>query len=59
MLLFWIGVYMCVCRRKYIVFLKLQLSTRGVSKANENLTNGLKITTHQPKLHKTKRHKYP
>ena len=33
--------------------------TCGVSKANENLTNGLKITTHQLKLYKTKRHKYP
>ena len=33
--------------------------TCGVSKTNENLTNGLKITTHQLRLHKTKRHKYP
>ena len=33
--------------------------TRGVSKTNEKLTNILKITTHQLRLHKTKRHKYP
>ena len=33
--------------------------TCGVSKTNEKLTNILKITTHQLRLHKKKRHKYP
>ena len=41
------------------MFLKLQLSTCGVSKTNTKLTHVLKITTQQLRSLKIKRHEYP
>ena len=51
--------FVCASEKVYSVSETPTQHTCDVSKTNEKLTNGLKITSQQLRLHKTKRHKYP